>query len=285
MKRRTPNDRGRRRGDAAPGRGAKPVYVFCVVKSSRTPAPPRERRKLPGVGKPRAFDLAAGLFVVLADASARDFSPEVLEPKLRDLDWVSRFAVLHSAVVDHYSKFGPVVPMKLFTVFSSELRAKEHIMHLKPRLERVMRRVAGKQEWGVRVRFDRTLAARAARGGDGAEAARSGADFLRKKQRERQAELDISSGARSAAETLFVGLSKKASAADRRKLGADEVASGIVLEASFLVEARAAGAFRTSLDRAAHQLAHAGLVASLSGPWPPYSFVREASGEKPQSRA
>ena len=47
--------------------------------------------------------------------------PEHLEARLRDLDWVSEIALAHEAVVEHFARArgAVVVPMKLFTMFSS----------------------------------------------------------------------------------------------------------------------------------------------------------------------
>ena len=48
-----------------------------------------------------------------------------------------------------------VVPMKLFTIFTSDARALDHIARERSRIDAVLKRVTNHLEWGVRVVLDR----------------------------------------------------------------------------------------------------------------------------------
>src|SRR4029453_9286926 len=75
-----------------------------------------------------------------------------IERRLSDLDWVSACALAPEAVVQHVAAQGPTVPIKLFTLFTSDDRAVAHVRRRRRGLARVIRRIAGRQEWGVRIR-------------------------------------------------------------------------------------------------------------------------------------
>jgi hypothetical protein len=169
--------------------------------------------------------------------------------------------------------------MQLFTIFTSDARALEHIARDRRRVERILTRLERQQEWGLRLSFDERGALHAVEDQHRSRRRRtasteSGAAYLARKRDL----LDVTRGqltaARREADRLFRALSRDATAARRRK--ATEQAtpgSRLLLDAAFLVPSRQANAFRSSLRRRARSLSGSGLVVSLTGPWPPYNFV------------
>src|SRR4029079_119227 len=81
---------------------------------------------------------------------------------LADLAWVSRAAVAHEAVVESFIAETAVLPMKLFTIFTSDERAVAHVRAERQRIAAFVKRVSNHQEWGMRVVLDRQRAAAAA---------------------------------------------------------------------------------------------------------------------------
>src|SRR4029077_9340735 len=108
---------------------------------------------LPGGTRPEAQRVAPSLWLIVSDVPLEVYGPSRLEPQLRDLDWVSSIAVAHEAVVEHFSRSrgATVVPMTLFTMFSSIEKALDDVAGRRGPLDRVLRRIAGCEEWGVRV--------------------------------------------------------------------------------------------------------------------------------------
>ena len=49
--------------------------------------------------------------------------------------------------------------------------------------------------------------------------------------------------------------------------------SRLLLDAAYLVPAKRAASFRSALRHGARTLDAAGIVVSLTGPWPPYNFI------------
>ena len=97
------------------------TYVYCLVRSARTLSSSRVPPGLPGAARPEVTALSDGLWLVTASVPLDRYGPGALEPALRDLDWVGAVALAHEAVVEHFArvKGSTVVPMKLFTMFST----------------------------------------------------------------------------------------------------------------------------------------------------------------------
>ena len=111
------------------------------------------RSGLPGLGKPRLLDAGTGLWIVAGDAPLPQYGEASIARGLTDLEWVSTCAIAHESVVERWIRAQAVVPMKLFTIFESDERALAYIRQQRRRLDRIIRRVAGRCEWGVRIRL------------------------------------------------------------------------------------------------------------------------------------
>jgi hypothetical protein len=235
---------------------------------------------MPG-GKPvRALPAGDGAWLIVSDVPASRYDEAALAAGLQNLDWVSRRALAHEAVVEHFLAAPAVLPMQLFTLFTSDARALEHIARDRRRVDRLLRRFARQQEWGLRLSFDERGALQAvedehqSRRRRRAVATESGAAYLARKRDLMDVTRGQLTAARREADQLFRAMSREATDARRRR--ATEQAtpgSRLLLDAAFLVPSRRANAFRGSLRRRARSLSGSGLVVSLTGPWPPYNFV------------
>src|SRR5262245_10714788 len=103
------------------------TYVYCAVQAGRRPAMRRGLRGLPGAEAPRLLEAGERVWLAVSTVALDQYGAQPIEERLRDLDWVSRCAVAHEAVVEAAARSGPVVPMKLFTLFSSDARAVAHV--------------------------------------------------------------------------------------------------------------------------------------------------------------
>src|SRR5213083_2095260 len=107
------------------------------------------------MGRVRLLDVRGGRFLVVADAPLDRYGEDAINRGLSDLNWVSRAAVAHEAVIEAFIAAPAVLPMKLFTIFASDDRAREHMRRDARRIDALIRRVANHQEWGLRVVLDR----------------------------------------------------------------------------------------------------------------------------------
>lgn len=248
------------------------LYLYCVVRAARRPGLARVPRGLPEAAAPEAHRLAASLWLITATVPLAVYGPAALEPRLRDLDWVADAAVAHEAVVEHFARTrgAVVIPMKLFTMFSSLDKAIEEVGEGRAEIARAMKRIAGSEEWGVRVaRLPPTPAATRGR----AQPPASGAAFLAARKEARDATATARAAAIAAADEAFTRLGRHAREASRRERRQEPGSNPPVLEAAFLVTSAARARFKAEARRQAAACASAGAEMSLTGPWPAYNFV------------
>lgn len=244
--------------------------MYCVVRSAKKPNVGRAPAGLPGGDRPTMIAAGRGLWLIVAEVPLDRYGPERLETTLRDLDWVAEVAVAHEAVVEHFARLRNtvVIPMKLFTMFSTGARAAAEMGARRKDIEVVLRRIAGCEEWGVRVIRRAPVAARTPVA-DG----RSGAAFLAARKEIRDGARAAVEKAASAVATVFEELSPIARDARRR----DDSPPGAVpplLDAAFLVPSARRASFRVAARRAAKVCADVGAEMTLTGPWPAYNFVQ-----------
>jgi len=258
----------------------KATYVYCLVAAARRPSLAHVPAGLPGAGPVRLLDVdgstrAGGRrWLVIADVPLARYSANAINAKLSNLDWVSRVAVEHEAVVEAFIASSAVLPMKLFTIFASDQRAAAHVASERRRIDRVLRRLAGKLEWGVRVVMPSTASATARGQSSGTGADQSGAAYLAGKKAMRDRSAQLAERARAVVDGLYHRLERRAASARRRPASELSMRDGpLLLDAAFLVAHGRGNAFRAAVDREARTLARDGYRATLNGPWPPYSFI------------
>jgi hypothetical protein len=253
------------------------TYLYCVLKGKG--APLGSVKGLVGAGRPRQIDVGDGYHVVVATVPLALYSAEAIEEQLRDLDWVGRAASAHELVVEHAGQGGTVVPMKLFTIFATDERATEHVRKMKKNLDKVVAKIAGCEEWGLRILFDEAGAAKAkeAQAAKQPKAPVTGTSFLLRKKAHEEARRRLTSEAKHEVDELFVRLEKTSKSAVRRPPPNRELAGQVLLDAVFLVPTTRTAKFKKAVAADAKDLAKEGYHVTLTGPWPAYSFI-EAKG-------
>src|SRR5215212_5703269 len=149
------------------------TYIYCVVHAVTAPKASRIPPGLPAATPPTIVSVARSLWLVNAQVPLDTYGAEPLESALRNMEWVGQIAVAHEAVVEHMVRQPrvTVIPMKLFTMFSSVERALEDMRSHQKDLRAIAKRIAGCEEWGIRMSAARPLPAPrrvVANGGSGA---------------------------------------------------------------------------------------------------------------------
>ena len=230
---------------------------------------------LPGAGPVRLLDVEDRLFIGVADLPLDRYSESAINKGLGDLDWVSRIAIAHEKVVESFIASTAVLPMKLFTIFTTDDRALDHVRAQRARIASLVKRVANQQEWGIRVVLDRTLAAARSKK-KLATRSTSGISYLKQKKAQRDAATQLASHARDTVADLFDRLAARAGDAKRRAASELPVQGGpLLLDAAFLVPRSRAATFKALAARESKALARHGYGLTVSGPWPPYTFVQD----------
>ena len=250
------------------------TYVYCLLRSVDPPSLAGVPEGLPGTAAPRPLHLDGDLWLVVADAPLPEYGGAEIESRLSDLSWVSDRALAHERVVEHAASLAPVLPMKLFTLFRGDQRAIAHLREQRDEIGRILDRIAGRVEWGVRILFREDEARRKAVAAiEPGERPSSGTSFLLRKKAEKESARDLAAGARVEADRAYEELSARAAEARRRAPDSGEVGARLLLDAAFLVPSAEGEAFEAEVQRVAGRLAERDCEVTLTGPWPAYNFL------------
>lgn len=244
------------------------LYVYCAVRGTPGARAIAKLPPVPGGGPPRVLPLTDTISLVVSSVPADIYRSGTLEARLTDLNWVARCGTAHHAVSDTVARKHTLVPFRLFTLFSSEARARSMLGRRAARIDDALDRVAGKAEWVLRIGMPER-GTRSTSGTSGTPGT-SGTSFLAGKAAARQAAAETAKRVRADAARTYDTLADIATDATSRAI---EPAMGLLLDAAFLVPARQVPSFKRALSRSAAGLLESGCHVSLTGPWPPYSFV------------
>ena len=273
------------------------TYVYCLIAATRVPVLKRARRGLPGMGRVRLLAVpeeraatgrgnrsragasrrALRNWLAVADAPLALYGEDSINRHLSDLDWVSRAAVGHEALVESFIEQPAVLPMKLFTIFMNDDRALEHVHAERRRIAAILERVVAHHEWGVRV----VLAAAGARRQDAEGVGKrrpitSGVAYLSSKKAQRDQATELAEHAREVVAGLYDRLDRQAAQSKRRALSELPRQRGpLLLDAAFLVPRGRSRRFNATIARESRALAERGYHVTMTGPWPPYSFIED----------
>ena len=212
-------------------------------------------------------------WLVVSDVPLDRYGEAAINAKLSDLDWVSRAAVAHEAVVE---SFGGASGDRADEAVHDLQRRRPRYGGLRRRRTRSSTPRCGGCEagssLGVRVSLDRDRPQPLRPPGVPTPAPRTW------QARKRSAIGPRSSLGTHARWSPISTKSLSAIASDAVRRAASELpAQGgpLLLDAAFLVPRTGAARFRKVVERRAKELEPDGYRVAMTGPWPPYSFVRD----------
>jgi Gas vesicle synthesis protein GvpL/GvpF len=259
------------------------VWVYAVLRG------PAEKRMAGLAGRtaiggaPLRGVESAGLVAVVASVGLDEFGEQPLRRNLEDLDWLAATARAHDAVVDAVAGTGPVVPLRLATVYLDDAGVSQMLQERRADLDAALDLVEGRTEWGVKVFGDPGALASPAQdeGQPHEQAAGKGAGtaYLQRRRAQRQAQETGEQEAAAQAERIHTELARLAVASTRHP-PQDPQLSGtrtrMLLNGAYLVDDARAEEFAVivrGLDAEP-----TGVTVELTGPWPTYSFAGLEAG-------
>lgn len=249
-------------------------YLYCVMTAGARP-PLDDLTGVDAAHPVESFE-HAGLAAVTGRVSLAEFGSGPLERNLNDLDWLARTARRHQAVLDRALASGPIVPLRLCTIFADRERIRSMLEREHDALADTLARLGDRTEWGVKVIAD----ARALRGPE-PESEQTGTAYLARRSRERRAHEEAQGLALRAAEEVHERLRQHASQATLLRPQSHELSGRegeMILNGAYLVDRAGVDRFRATAEELAERQRPLGLALEVSGPWPPYNFVDAPRG-------
>jgi Gas vesicle synthesis protein GvpL/GvpF len=257
------------------------LWAYCVLPAD-APAPPDTAGVDPGFRLERIE--AGGLAALVSRVPGAEFGAEALRRNLNDLPWLERVARAHEEVLERVLPDGPIVPLRLCTLYEDDDGVRRMLESERAALHAAIDGVAGREEWGLKLLVDADKLAAEARASSSEAAAMaddlSGATEAGAYMLRRRLERHVREVADRLAEGVAAELRGRLESSgfdfvtrppQNRDLSQHE--GEMLLNAACLVDR--AGLEQLQALAGELESAHAALGArvELTGPWPPYNFV------------
>jgi hypothetical protein len=230
-----------------------------------------------------------GLVVLTSRVPLAEFGEDPLRENLNDLSWLERVARTHEAVLERALSGGPIVPLRLCTIFADEAGVRAMVAREGRQLREALERLDGRREWGVKLLVDRDALAAAARERSPEVAAlqdelaeRSGGGaYMHERRLERLVGELVDRLAAELAEDVHARLGDWVADSvlnppQNRELSGHE--GEMILNGAYLVETKRTEGLRRLLSELEDRHRALGARLELTGPWPPYNFVSREAG-------
>ena len=223
---------------------------------------------------------AHGLAAVVSELPADRYGEEEFRAHAEDPVWLQELASAHHRVLASIALQGDVVPLRMPTLCRSRQSVLELLDTRADALRDTLASVSGRVEWGVKLYAEPRPAE------EHQVQAASGRDYLGQRMAQSRSRDEERLRRGDAVRACHEALS---SAADHAVVNApqDPALSGrrdpMVLNGAYLVAREHESEFLAVLDaQAAGPCREAGILAEITGPWPPYNF---SMGPLPDDRA
>lgn len=244
-------------------------WLYAVTRRADTDA----LAALPGVAgeMPRVVE-EDGLAAVVGDVPLDEFDEQALYRNLEDLDWLAGVARAHDTVVAAVAAGGPVVPIRLATVYHDDDRVRATLREHAADFTGSLERVTGRTEWGVKVFAEPVAEATATEAGSSRRGA--GTTYLARRRAALSWRETQDRRAAEQADRVYRRLAALAAAGrthppQNRALAGDN--RRMLGNLSYLVDDEATSAFTETV--AACDADNDAIKVEITGPWPPYSFA------------
>ena len=212
-----------------------------------------------------------------------EYAAERIEDRLADLAWLGENGLAHERVVATLVDRTTVLPMRLFTLFSSESALREECAQRAGWIRETLSRLDGVREWDLKVSYDsakmlatidQSSAEVAALDAELATAA-PGRRYLLQKRRDDMARGAVRSAVTALGEEVLRALEPVTDGVKRvaAPANAEPGELPVILAAALLVSRANEDALGERLARESDRLAPRGVSIACAGPWAAYRFV------------
>jgi hypothetical protein len=253
------------------------VYLYCFAYAALLP-------ELEGTGiegdKPLFSFAYQDVAAVLSNVSAMEFCGPEAEAKLHDLTWIGPRVCRHQEVIARMMHSSPALPARFGTIFFSLASLEGRLRTHYDAIIQFLDRMVGKEEWGVKVLWDRSRAreelfAVMIAGQAQRLSSSPGTRYFQEQKIRAEVEKNLHGWLKATCEEVADGVEELASETYARKLLPGRVAEEnkeMFCNWAVLIPREDLPKLRDYIAWANDCYGSGGLVFELSGPWPPYSF-------------
>jgi hypothetical protein len=252
------------------------TYLYGFVPGNAVSPP-----GITGIGGSTVSLLDLGEVKAVISAVPGDvYDPDEIDARIQDLKWVSEQGVAHEAVVAWFVDNSEILPVSLFTMYSTNTALKDAAAPRVAELAAEIERLRNKREWDVKISFNEreverhanTLSARIADMDRELSEATPGKRYLLEKKRGEVLKAETRRAAQALADEAYDILRANTVAARMLPIPRSD-SLPVILHAAFLVDRSAEPGLMQVFEREGRRLERVGVELRFSGPWAPYRFT------------
>ena len=219
----------------------------------------------------------------ISHVPAETYAAERIEERLADLHWLGDHGLAHERVVAALVDRTTVLPMRLFTLYSSDQALREECAQRADWIRDTLARLDGLREWDLKVSYEseRMLetigesSAEVAAIDEELASASPGKKYLLQKRRDDVARAQVRTAVSALGEEVLRALEPVTDGVKRvaPPTNAEPGELPVVLAAALLVSRDDENALREKLASESARLAPRGVSIACAGPWAAYRFV------------
>jgi uncharacterized protein YcgL (UPF0745 family) len=264
------------------------LYLYCIREKTEN-APEISIKGIDGEGETYTL-LFRDLEAVVSRVSSEEFASEEIQRKAQeDLNWIKEKAVIHEKVVEEAmrknGKILNLIPMRFGTIFQDKVRLEETLKKDYSRVEEVLERIRGKQEWsaklylGDREKFEQMIKKNNETIVEKEREIASlpeGMAFFVEEELKEVISKEVEKELNKMMEGAFESLKTQAVTAVKSKILGKELIGRqepMVLNAAYLVLEEKMEDFKKEAEDLNHKMQEKGFFIEYSGPWPAYNFT------------
>ena len=266
------------------------IYLYCFRE--KTESPPFSAQGVDGKGE--VFSIPArGLEAIVSKVSSEEFDSETVQIKAReDPNWIKEKALAHEKVIEEAMRkddnFLSLIPIRFGTIFKEEAGLKKTLDKDYSKIEQVLEKIRGKQEWSVKVYLkDKGKFEQAIKKGNPAIKEKEkeitslpeGMAFFMEEELKELVSQEAEKEINNIAESIFESLKKHTANSARNKILKKELTGRrepMVLNAAYLVAEEKIEDFRKGIEDLNQKMQVRGFCLEYSGPWPAFNFTQLA---------
>jgi hypothetical protein len=251
-------------------------YVYAIARAGHPL--PEGVKGVDGTTNVASLD-AAGLAAIYTPVDLVEFSQPVIDARSKDVEWLGAIGYRHQAVMAALMRGGTIIPLRAFTLFSTEESLRAHLERDAKQFGEILSRVDGKEEWTLRIEFNpeqwnealarrvdslRSLV-------DEIDRASTGKAFLLRKKLDderKRASREAEQQVVTEIESAVIDKLQCATIAELRQQRA-----GAFPQINVLLERDEEAVLQDLQSELGAKYAPEGVTLALTGPWPPYTFA------------
>ncbi|HLN19050.1 MAG TPA: GvpL/GvpF family gas vesicle protein [Patescibacteria group bacterium] len=249
------------------------IYIYCLAQS------PIKKANIPGLNfSGLVFSINyRDIYAYVSKITDKKIDREEIKKRLeKDSNWAKANIVMHHRVIAQAGKNGTIIPMKFGTIISSKSDLLRLMKDYYSNFKKLLSNLEGRQEWGIKIYFesDRLTDSFVNEVSDNKNSNQTWHEETKKNEiKEERMEKEIEKQLVNAIEilrdnsenlVLNIPLPQKM---DRHK-------GEMLINSSVLVKEKSLSNFSKKIMKLKKDLEPFGLDTEITGPWPPYNFVK-----------